>query len=82
VRDMGISATSRGGDYEYGRLLGRCAVRSGRSSAKFHRFLLPPSSFIALTMEAVRTSETSVNFYECTRRIFILAAVRTADAIL
>jgi hypothetical protein len=29
--------------------------------------LLPPS-LIALMMEAVRTSETSVNFYETTRR--------------
>jgi hypothetical protein len=47
--------------------------------------LLSPSRVIALMMEAEITSETSVNFYQTTRRnnpedsrrILILAAVRT-----
>jgi hypothetical protein len=30
--------------------------------------LLPPSTLIALLLEAASTSETSVNFYETTRR--------------
>jgi hypothetical protein len=40
---------------------------------------------IALMMEAARTSKTSVNFYQTTRRynqktaIFFLAAVRTSN---
>jgi hypothetical protein len=60
------------GEYEDSCLLGYCAVLSGRSLPTFQRCLLPPSSgptsIIALMMEAVSTSETSVNFYQATRR--------------
>jgi hypothetical protein len=52
---------------EYGRLLGCSAVQSGRSLPTFQRCGLPPSSGIAL-MEAARTSETLVNFYQTTQR--------------
>jgi hypothetical protein len=38
-------------------------VWSGRSSPKFQRYIR-----IALMMEAARTSETSVHFYQTTRR--------------
>jgi hypothetical protein len=38
-----------------------------RSLSTFQRCLLHPS-IIALMMEAARTSETSVNFYQTTRR--------------
>jgi hypothetical protein len=47
--------------------------------------VLTASIFIALMMEAVSTSETSVSFYEPTQRkshktvVFILAAVRTRN---
>jgi hypothetical protein len=54
---------SCGGGYEDDWLLGCCAVLSGRSLPTFQRSLLP-----ALLMEAASTSETSVNFYQTTRR--------------
>jgi hypothetical protein len=41
------------------------AVKSVRNLLTFHSNLLPS---IALKTEAVRTSETSVNFYQTTRR--------------
>jgi hypothetical protein len=61
---------SHGGEYEDGCLLGCSAVQSGRSLPTIQRFLLPPSSgpLIALMMEAARTSEMLVNFYQTTRR--------------
>jgi hypothetical protein len=49
-------------------LLGCSAVYSGRNLPKFQRSLLPLSSGRALKMEAVRTSETLVNFYQTIRR--------------
>jgi hypothetical protein len=51
----------------------------------FPRYLLPPSSLIALTMQAASTSEMSVNFYQTAQSynpktaIFILAAMRTSN---
>jgi hypothetical protein len=70
---------SHGGEYEDGCLLGCSAVQSGRSLPSFHRVLT--ASIIALMMEAARTSETAVNFYQTTRRynseeaIFIMLPV-------
>jgi hypothetical protein len=54
-----------------------------RSLVEFYqRFIGACWMIIALMMEAASTTETSVNFYQTTRRsisedIFILAAVRT-----
>jgi hypothetical protein len=58
------------GEYEDGGLLGCSAVSSGRSLTTFRKYLLPPSSerCHTLMMELARTSETSVNFYQTTRR--------------
>jgi hypothetical protein len=62
---------SHGGEYEDGCLLGCSAVWTGIKLPVFQRFLLPPSSgrwyLIALMMEAVRTSETSVNSCQSAR---------------
>jgi hypothetical protein len=52
---------------EHDSLLVYCAMLSHRSWPTFQRCLLPPSSWrwlISPNMEAVSTSETSVNFYE------------------
>jgi hypothetical protein len=57
----GTVSGSRGSEYDDDCLLGCCAVSSGRILPTFQR------AIIALIMEAVRTSETSVNFYETTR---------------
>jgi hypothetical protein len=63
--------------FKDGCLLGCSAVLFGRSLPTFQMPLLPPSSgrsasetitLIALMMEAGRTSETLVNFYQTTRR--------------
>jgi hypothetical protein len=54
---------SHGGEYEDDCFLCCCAVQSGRSLPTFQRYLLPPSSG-----RWVLTSETSVNFYQTTRR--------------
>jgi hypothetical protein len=68
--------------YEDDYLLGCCAMYSGISLPTFQRCMLR-WVLIALMMEAGNTSETSVCFYQTTRRNnpkgghFILAAVRT-----
>jgi hypothetical protein len=56
--------------YLDGCLLGYSTVWSGRSLPTFQRALLPPASvpIIALMMEAARTPETLVNFYQTRRR--------------
>jgi hypothetical protein len=63
---------SHGDWYEYGCLLGCCTVWSDRILPTFQRCLLSPLSglwvLIALILEAASTSETSVNFYQTTRR--------------
>jgi hypothetical protein len=56
---------SHGDGYKNGCLLGCSAVWTGVSLTAFHRSVLRS---IVLTMEAVRTSETSVNLYQSTRR--------------
>jgi hypothetical protein len=53
---------SHGGEYEHDCLLGCSAVWYRRN------FPVLTASITALTMEAVSTYETSVNFYENTRR--------------
>jgi hypothetical protein len=58
-------SSPNGGEYENDSLLGCYTVLSHISWPTFQRFVLPVS--IALMMEALRTSETSVIFYETTR---------------
>jgi hypothetical protein len=55
----GEISVSHDGKYEDDSLLGHCAMQSCRSLLTFQRCIM--------MMEAVRTSETSVNFYETTR---------------
>jgi hypothetical protein len=54
---------SQGGEYENDSFLGYCAVQSRRIWQLFQRWV-GAYWFIALMMEAERTSETSVNFCE------------------
>jgi hypothetical protein len=56
---IGEISGSHGGEYEDDCLLGCCAVKSGRDACIV---------LITLMMEAASTSETSVNFYQTTRR--------------
>jgi hypothetical protein len=55
-----------------GCVLGRCAVSYVKSSQTFHRCLLPPSSGrsspFSLMMETESITETSIKFYQITRR--------------
>jgi hypothetical protein len=62
-------SSARQKNTEYGRFLCCSAVWTGISLPMFQRsLLLPSSTTIALMMEAVQTSETSVNLYQSTRR--------------
>jgi hypothetical protein len=67
--------------YEDGCLLGCNAVQSGRSSLTFQGSV--QWVLITLMMEAARTPETLVNFYQTTTTqktaIFVLTAVRTSN---
>jgi hypothetical protein len=69
---FGETSSSHGGEYEDDCLLGCCAVQSGRNLPKFQRFWClhhqGDDALIALTMEAVSISETSVNLYQTTLR--------------
>jgi hypothetical protein len=60
---------SRGDEYEDDSLLGCCDVTdvSEVLTASVIRTII--RAFVALMMEAVSTSETSVNFYKASRRI-------------
>jgi hypothetical protein len=64
---IGETSDSHGGRYEDDCLLGCCAIQSDRSLQTFQRCLLLTSSGRSLVMEAVSTSETSVNFYHTTQ---------------
>jgi hypothetical protein len=67
-KKMTVFSGSHGGEYEYERLLGYCAVKSLGVDGISEVVTASVVRASALMMEAVRTSETSVYFYETTRR--------------
>jgi hypothetical protein len=66
---QGYSSTqSKGQKYEAQNLLGCTAVFLIECRPTFQGYVLPPSSLIALMMEAARTSENSVDMQLKTRQ--------------
>jgi hypothetical protein len=61
-------SSSHGGEYEAQNLLGCTAVFLIECRPTFQRYALPPSSLIALIMEAACTSETSLDIQLRTRQ--------------